>query len=77
MPQESLTLWLLKTSVIQSITQTRALCTDPSQPNSIYIKLLEKSTIARTLWERVPCLFQYALQRSLGGVHGTCISSIA
>ena len=39
------------------------------------MKLPEKSTIARTLWERVR-LLQYTLRRSLGGVHGTYVPYI-
>ena len=53
--------WLSKTS-----------CVDPSQQDSIYKKLPEKSTSVRTLCKRVPCLFRYALRHSLGGVHDTC-----
>ena len=38
----------------------------PSDPDSIYKKLPEKSTTMSTLCEKVPCLFWYTIQRSLG-----------
>ena len=52
-------------------------CADPSHPDNIYKIYPEKSTTTRILCERVPCLFLYAPRRLLGGVHGTCVPSMA